>query len=100
MIFFRLLENLLYRMSTIPVNIPDCEVVTAELLAATRSLFDAAVEGKTINSAARDQIAYRFHSLLEEYMRAEKGNAIGTFHNYFDTLKDFVQNIRAKLTSY
>ena len=78
-------------MSTKPVNVPDCEACTAELLDAARSLFDAAVMRETINTSARDQIAYKFQLLLEEYMRAEKQDAIGTLSISFNFLKYYVQ---------
>ena len=79
MILITLSATALSSMNTSPVNVSDWESHTAELLAAARSLFDAAFTGKTITSADRDQIAYKFQSLLDEYMRDEKPHAIGTF---------------------
>ena len=62
-------------------NDTECDPQTEIFLANARSIFDAAVSGKPITAADRDQIAYRFQLLLEEYMRDEKINAIGTFHD-------------------
>ena len=70
-------------MSASPVKLPDCETHTAELLAAAGALFADAVQGKPITSADRDQIAYKFQKLLDDYMRFEYRHVIGTF---FDSL--------------
>ena len=73
-------------MGSLARNAPDCDSHTANFLAEARSVFDAAVAGKAITSADRDQIAYRFQTLLDEYMSDEKCNAIGTLHDSFDNV--------------
>ena len=75
-----------WEMGSLARNAPDCDSHTANFLAEARSVFDAAVAGKAITSADRDQIAYRFQTLLDEYMSDEKCNAIGTLHDSFDIM--------------
>ena len=73
-------------MGTRPRNATDCDSHTANFLTEARSLFDAAVSRKAITSADRDQIAYRFETLLDEYRRDEKRDAIGKVNDSFDIM--------------
>ena len=50
--------------------------VTAFLTEA-RSIFDAAMAGKPMLPSDRDQLAFRFHVLINNYMRGLHKHAIG-----------------------